>query len=404
MASTTNVIVVSDKPPSLGRITGDNPGPQIQESLRDLAQWTRRHAKDGRDLPRMDQLIEEADLSMLRSIQEALFKEDDKVLHPDDYRALVEPEVEEQDSAQAMALRRLATRAALRGETISLSDVLAASESSESAAEATPVSPKPSRKAMAQARIDSRHAKLMENIYSEQSLTAGLRMMYGPQTLVQAEEILKEIKMNKGIHYRNIFPATEYVAQYDSALQWIQDVALPETIIISQFIKGIQPSELARELELRKFSDYATLKNQFEFAYFTNFRSTQRLGNKGGNDNTNVGNKSNKGGQAATAPGEKKSSAPGAAAATTGRWSQAAPTTPLRPQRHQIRHRAPLWQRRLALSAARRGTSRASVPTALQRQAPPSPRTHRRPRRARRLPPSRLRNGRMEAFCAGTAS
>ncbi len=37
-------------------------------------------------------------------------------------------------------------------------------------------------------------------------------MIYGPQTLVQTENIFKEIKINKDINYQNTFPATEYLA------------------------------------------------------------------------------------------------------------------------------------------------------------------------------------------------
>ena len=152
---------------------------------------------------------------------------------------------------------------------------------------------------------------------------SGLRLVYGPQNFQQAGAVLNEIKMEKNIqHFSTPQPAIEYCTRYDTALQWISDIGLSEKAIIKIFIKGVQPSYLARELELREFKEFKKLKNYFAKTYFENYQSYLRLRAAGGLFSEDYVPKKKGAGAAAGAAGANKSSAPAAAAATTSKWSQ----------------------------------------------------------------------------------
>ena len=58
MASSTNVFVLTDQPPTL-RIDGERADEQILQFLREYATYKRRHAEDGVQIPRLDQLMSE---------------------------------------------------------------------------------------------------------------------------------------------------------------------------------------------------------------------------------------------------------------------------------------------------------------------------------------------------------
>jgi hypothetical protein len=194
MAASTNVYVLTEKPPILGRIDGKRAGEQIQEFLRELAKYTRLHVRDGVQIPSLNKLMEEEDLEMLRVVMTGLFEEDDLALHPEDYRILEGSDDEEPDDAEAVALRRRAARAALRGETIPLSASLSAAEGTldeevSDLLRSAAAPPRPSRKAQTRKRVDDRRKAFEENSFSEESLLAGLRLLYGPQNLQQADEV-----------------------------------------------------------------------------------------------------------------------------------------------------------------------------------------------------------------------
>ena len=57
MATSTNVYVLTEKPPTLGRIDGKRAGEQIQEFLRELAKYTRLHVRDGVQIPSLFKLM-----------------------------------------------------------------------------------------------------------------------------------------------------------------------------------------------------------------------------------------------------------------------------------------------------------------------------------------------------------
>ena len=107
MASTTNLFVVTDQPPTL-KIEGERAMEQVLTFMRELATWRRRHTEDGVQLPRLDQLMAEEDLEMLRTLLTGLFEQDDLALHPEDYRVLEgsDDDEEELDDAAALADRR----------------------------------------------------------------------------------------------------------------------------------------------------------------------------------------------------------------------------------------------------------------------------------------------------------
>ena len=206
MASSTNVFILPDQPPTL-RIDGERAKEQILEFLRDYAAYKRRHNDDGIQIPRLDQLMSEEDLEMLRTMLTALFEQDDLVLHPEDSRVRDGSDDEEEpDDAEAVAARRRAARAAARGETIRLSEVLPSEEADSkvavaAAAAAAATTPRLSRKTQAQKRISDRRAAFEKTIFSEESIMGGLRLLYGPQNFEQAGAVLAEIKMKKNIQH-----------------------------------------------------------------------------------------------------------------------------------------------------------------------------------------------------------
>ena len=120
--------MLTEKPPTLGRIDGKRAGDQIQEFLRELAKYVRLHVREGVQIPHLKQLMEQEDVEMLRIVLTGLFEEDERALHPDDYRILESAEEDEPDDAEAVASRRRAARAAQRGEIIPLSAPLSAAE------------------------------------------------------------------------------------------------------------------------------------------------------------------------------------------------------------------------------------------------------------------------------------
>ena len=173
MASSTNVFVLTDQPPTLGRIDGERAREQILGFLREFATYKRRHAEDGVQIPRLDQLMSEEDLEMLRMMLTGLFEQDDLVLHPEDYRVLEGSDDEEElDDAEAVAARRRAARAAARGEAILLSQDLPSAEGGGKAAAAA-TTPQVSMTSRAQKRIDDRRAAFEKNIFSEESIMGG---------------------------------------------------------------------------------------------------------------------------------------------------------------------------------------------------------------------------------------
>ena len=200
MASTTNLFVLRDQAPTLKIIDGERAKELILEFMREFATWKRRQPEDGAQIPRLDQLMTEEDLEMLRMMLTGLFEQDDLVLHPEDYRVLEGSDDEEElDDAEAVAARRRAARAAARGEAILLSQDLPSAGGGDKAAAAA-TTPQVSKKSRAQKRIDDRRAAFEKNIFSEASIMGGLRLMYGPQNFQQAGAVLAEIKMSDEKH------------------------------------------------------------------------------------------------------------------------------------------------------------------------------------------------------------
>ena len=330
MATSTNVFVLTDQPPTLGRIDSTRAGDQIQQFLRDLAKYKRRHEHDGVAIPQLNQLMEEEDLEMLRIILDDLFVQDDKDLHPEEYRVLEDEDEEEQNDLQAMASRRRAARAALRGDPVDLSTTLAEEEAEGSSTRKSIASfTRQVQKARAQKAIEERRRAFDKKIFSEESLVAGLRMLYGPQNFQQADAVLKLVKMDKkGPHYRSPQPAIEYIAQFDLALEWIADINLSQKVIIKQFIKGVQPADLSRELELQEFKSYQNLKNQFARVYLDNHRSFKKLGAIGAFDDFSGGSNKKIDSPASTGSKSQKSSVSGTDATAKSRWTKATEEQP----------------------------------------------------------------------------
>lgn len=123
--------------------------------------------------------MKEEDLEVLHTMLTSLFEQDERELHPEDYRVLEGSHDEkEPNDAEAMTARRRAARAALRGETISLSEGLPSDEIVNLPAPVIATTP---RSSQAQKRINDRRETFEKNIFSEESIMGGLRLLYGPQ-------------------------------------------------------------------------------------------------------------------------------------------------------------------------------------------------------------------------------
>ena len=71
----SNVFVVTEQPPLLGRIRSQDAGAQIRKFMAERQKYQRRHRKEKEQLPILDQLMEDEDLKQLRVVMTARLAE-----------------------------------------------------------------------------------------------------------------------------------------------------------------------------------------------------------------------------------------------------------------------------------------------------------------------------------------
>ena len=83
--ATSNVFVLSEQPPLLGKISSLRAGAQIREFLTARKRYNRRHSGGTVVLPSLQQLMEEDDLEQIRVIMTARFTKEDRERYPVEY-------------------------------------------------------------------------------------------------------------------------------------------------------------------------------------------------------------------------------------------------------------------------------------------------------------------------------
>ena len=251
---------------------------QIRVFLLKRRKYIRRHKDSEVKIPTIDKLMEEEDLEQLSRAAVARFKSLDKLAHPEEYRQRDREDEESSDesddsdeegdeSSDEDDRARGATnlREALEGEGGEHSDV-----SSE-------------RHTLTAGKLIKNRLRVFEKqVYTEENIIATLRWMYGPKSMVEADNILKACKMNKNVApYRSLQYSTEYSTKFEETLQWIHDFKPDSKTIRETFIKGVYPPELQQELTLLKIKKLDRLIETFHETYYDNFESLRELETKG---------------------------------------------------------------------------------------------------------------------------
>ena len=83
--ATSNVFVVTEQQPLLGRIRSQDAGAQIRKFMAERQKYQRRHGKGKEQLPTLDQLMEEEDLEQIRVVMTARFSREDRERFPKEY-------------------------------------------------------------------------------------------------------------------------------------------------------------------------------------------------------------------------------------------------------------------------------------------------------------------------------
>ena len=252
-----------------GRIVSERAGLQIREFAAARQKYQRRHQGGNIQIPGLAQLMEEEDLEQIRVVMTARFQKEDREKFPEQYQRRAREEAdsdeeEEEEEEEAEEEIKL-SKEDLDGLSY-LSGSLKLSSEESPRGVGIPQLAKSAKVAVepAAALIGKRKKTFEAEIFNEENLLAALRIMYGPKNLVQAVEILKNVKMDKSLApYRSLQGAAEFVSQFDEALLWIKDCRPPSRVIRDIFIKGIQPYDLQQELTLRSLKRLSILKESF---------------------------------------------------------------------------------------------------------------------------------------------
>jgi hypothetical protein len=259
MAATSNVFVLHEKPPQLGKIAGTSAEAtvQIRVFLIRRRKYVRRYQDSSVEIPTLDKTMEEEDLEQLRRVAVARFKKLDKAAHPEEYRQRDREDEESVEESSDEEDEEEDSREDEEGPAYRASNL---SREFEEEGNDSAAAKSGRQKLTAGKLIDNRLRSFEKQVYSEENIISTLRWMYGPKSMVEADDILKACKMNQNAApYRSLQYSTEYVAKFEETLQWIHDFKPDEKTIRTTFIKGVYPEELQRELELLKIKKFDRL-------------------------------------------------------------------------------------------------------------------------------------------------
>jgi hypothetical protein len=249
MAEISNVFVVTEKPPKLGKITGEaeEASAQIRAFLVQRRQYIRRYADSNVKIPTLAQTMEEGDLDMLAGVALARFRREDQRKHPSEY--LQRDREDQASSSSGSGSSDSSDEDGQRGGSNLRKDLEdeGGEEGEEGSNQNVPT---------ATELIDGRLKEFKKQLNSEENILRTLRMMFGPRNILQADILLNEVKMDRHIApYRSIQHSAQYAAQFEETAKWIQDFAPNSSSIREAFINGVHPPELRRQLKLLKIKN-----------------------------------------------------------------------------------------------------------------------------------------------------
>ena len=247
MAEVSNVYIVTEKPPRLGKVTGkkEEAARQIRNFFIQRRKYIRRYKDSNVKIPTLDQMIEEEDLEQLAGVARAMFKREDRNNYPEEYR---QRDLEDQESSSdsgASESRDCDDGSGRSGGNLQR-DLEDEGDEKQSEEDGT------NQNMRTAAQSISERFKLFEKyLFNEESIKRMFRLMYGPKDILQADDLLRQVKMDKNITpYRSLQYSSEYAVEFEETVSWISEFKPDSKALREAFISGIHPPELRRRLTL----------------------------------------------------------------------------------------------------------------------------------------------------------
>ena len=96
----SNIFVVTEQPPLLGRIVSERAGLQIREFAAARQKYQRRHQGGNIQIPGLAQLMEEEDLEQIRVVMTARFQKEDREKFPEQYQRRAREEADSDEEKE----------------------------------------------------------------------------------------------------------------------------------------------------------------------------------------------------------------------------------------------------------------------------------------------------------------
>ena len=247
MAELSNFIIVTEKPPKLGKITGttDAACAQIRAFLVLRKKYIRRYKDSITKIPTLDQMMEEEDLEQLSRVAVARFKKQDRRDYPEEYH---QRDLEDQESSSDSGTSESGNSDKGDDQPRQGSGNLQTDLENEGDDEGSPQRASKNVRTASQLINDPLRA-FEKQLFSEKNILRMLRVMYGPKDELQADDLLKQVKMDRNITpYRSLQQSTEYAAKFEETVQWIEEFKPDSKTLRDAILSGIHPPELKRRL------------------------------------------------------------------------------------------------------------------------------------------------------------
>ena len=276
MAELSNVIIVTEKPPKLGKITGttDAACAQIRAFLVLRKKYIRRYKDSITKIPTLDQMMEEEDLEQLSRVAVARFKKQDRRDYPEEYH---QRDLEDQESSSDSGTSESGNSDKGDDQPRLGSGNLQTDLENEGDDEGSPQRASQNVRTASQL-INDRLRAFEKQLFSEENILRMLRVMYGPKDELQADDLLKQVKMDRNITpYRSLQQSTEYAAKFEETVQWIEEFKPDSKTLRDAFLSGIHPPELKRRLTLLRIKKLDRLIESFHDIYYDYFDNLGKL-------------------------------------------------------------------------------------------------------------------------------
>ena len=276
MAEVSNVWIVNEQPPKLGKITGtaEECARQIRDFLILRKKYIRRHKDSNVKIPTLDQMMEEEDLEQLSRVARASFNRQDRRDHPDEYRRR---DLEDQESSSDSGTSESGNSDDENGQWQQgggnlQNDLENEDDEQQEDQHANQNVPTASQ------LINERLRNFEKQLFSEDSILRMFRIMYGPKDVLQADTLLKQVMMDKNIApYRSLQHAAEYSAEFEETVSWIKEFEPNSKVVRATFINGVHPPELRRQLTLLQIKKLNRLIDRFHDIYYEYYDNLCKL-------------------------------------------------------------------------------------------------------------------------------